>query len=181
VDLAELMILAAGGYVSPEAEAALARGLARDPGSPVGRYYAGLAALQRGRADLAFPIWSRLLAEGPPDAPWVAAIEAEIGEVARLAGRPPPDVPGPGAAELEAAEGMDPEARTAMIEGMVDQLSERLATEGGPPEDWAQLIRSLGVLGRREAAAAIAAEARTVFAGDAAALELIATAAGEAR
>jgi cytochrome c-type biogenesis protein CcmH len=52
---------------------------------------------------------------------------------------------------------------------MVAQLSDRLATQGGPPEDWARLIRSLAVLGRREQAAAILAEAREKHGDDPAA------------
>jgi cytochrome c-type biogenesis protein CcmH len=167
IDLAELMILAAGGYVSPEAEAVLRRALLLAPESPVARYYSGLTLLQAGRADLAYPIWSRLLEEGPSGAPWVAAIAPEIGEVARLAGRPVPEVPvpkGPGAADLEAAEALSPEDRSAMIEGMVAQLGARLAEQGGPPEEWAQLIRSLGVLGRTEEARAIWQEAQSSFA-----------------
>ena len=36
-----------------------------------------------------------------------------------------------------------------MIEGMVAQLSDRLAAEGGSVEDWNRLIRSLAVLGGR--------------------------------
>ena len=90
IDLAEISIFAAGGYVSPEAEAALARALALAPANPVGRYYSGLA-LARGGGPIS-PIASgrALLAEGPPDAPWIAPIRAEIGEVARMAGLPPP-------------------------------------------------------------------------------------------
>jgi cytochrome c-type biogenesis protein CcmH len=41
IDLAEMMILAAGGYVSPEAEAALSRGLEMEPRNGTARYYAG--------------------------------------------------------------------------------------------------------------------------------------------
>lgn len=166
VDHAELMIFAASGYVSPEAEAALAAGLARDPGELRGRYYSGLAALQAGRADIAYPLWSRLLEESPPDAPWVPVIAAEIDEVARLAGQPPRE---PHPAEP---------GQAAMVEGMVAGLAARLAAEGGPPEDWAQLVRSLVVLGRADEARAIRDEAREVFAGDAAALALV-EAAGE--
>lgn len=185
VDLAELDVLAAGGYVSPEAEAALGRALTLDPANPVGRYYSGLALLQGGRPDLAYRLWSALLAEGPEDAPWAVAIRAEIGEVARMAGLPPPagaePAPaGPGAAEVEAAGAMTPEARQGMIEGMVARLSDRLATGGGPPEDWARLIRALGVLGRREEAEAILAEARAKYAGDAAARAILDEAAAEA-
>ena len=178
-DQAELMILAAQGYVSPEAERALAEALTRDAGEPRARYYSGLSALQAGRADLASPLWARLLEEGPADAPWIPAIEAGIDEVARMAGLPPRAAPGPGSAEVEAAAGMTEAERAAMVEGMVGQLSGRLAAEGGPPEDWAQLIRSLGVLGRGDEARAIRDEARGVFTADARALALI-DAAGEA-
>ena len=45
---------------------------------------------------------------------------------------------------------MTPEDRQAMIQGMVDGLADRLATEGGPVEDWARLITSLGVLGETD-------------------------------
>ena len=48
-----------------------------------------------------------------------------------------------------------------------------LATEGGPPEDWARLIGALGVLGQTERAEAIAAEARVVFADNADAVDMI--------
>ena len=52
-----------------------------------------------------------------------------------------------------------------MIAGMVEQLGTRLASEGGPAEDWARLISSLAVLGRMEEARAIYAEAQSRFAG----------------
>ncbi len=174
VDLAEIRILAAGGYVSPEAEAALGRALTLDPQDPAGRYYSALTLLQGGRPDLAYRIWSGLIEEGPADAPWMAAARAGRAEAARLAGLPPPEpapaAAGPSGAEVEAAGQMPPAERQAMIEGMVGQLSDRLATQGGPAADWAKLIRSLGVLGRRDQAAAILAEARNKHAGDAAAL-----------
>ena len=89
VTLAELMIRAVNGYVSPEAEAALAEGLRREPRNGLGRYLSGVALLQAGRPDLAYPIWDRLLAEGPADAPWIAPIRDTIDGVASLAGLPP--------------------------------------------------------------------------------------------
>ncbi len=167
-DLAEFMILSAGGYVSPEAEARLTEALERDPGNPVARYYSGLSLLQGGRPDLTLQLWSRLLEEGPPEAPWITPIAAQIDEVAAAAGQPAPPVP----SRSDIEERADPE-RSEMILGMVRQLSERLASEGGPPEDWARLIRSLGVLGRVEDARSILEEARGAFAGDPAAMELI--------
>ncbi len=174
VDLAEMGIIAAGGYVSPESEAALSRALALDPGDPAGRYYSALALMQGGRPDMAFRIWSALVAAGPPDAPWIAPAREGMAEAARLAGMPPPSAgAGPSADDVTAAEAMPPAEQQAMIAGMVDGLAERLTAQGGPPEDWAQLIRSLGVLGRRDEAAASLIEARQAHAGNAAGLAAI--------
>ena len=56
---------------------------------------------------------------------------------------------------------------------MVAGLADRLANEGGPPQDWARLIRSLMVLGEEDRARAIYAEALQVFAEVPDALALI--------
>ncbi len=171
--LAELCITAANGYVSPEAETALREALARDPEDPAARYFSGRLAVQIGRYDVAFRLWSRLLDEGPANAPWIPPIRADIGALAELAGvryTPPPatDAPGPSAADLDAASEMTPEERTEMIRTMVAGLADRLAKEGGSPEEWARLIRAYGVLGETDRAAAIWAEAQQVFPEEAA-------------
>ena len=67
-----------------------------------------------------------------------------------------------------------------MIEGMVAEPRPRLAAQGGPPEDWARLIRSLGVLGRADEGRAILAEARAAHGDDAAGLATIDAAARDA-
>ncbi len=169
-DLADMMVLAAGGYVSPEAQAALEAALARDPANGVARYYGGLMMAQTGRPDIAFRMWDRLLRESPADAPWMPPIREQIAEMAWRAGVSDyqlPEAPaprGPSAADVAAAQDMTPEERAEMIRGMVRGLSDRLANEGGPPQDWARLINALGVLGDTTQAAAIWAEAQTVFA-----------------
>ncbi|MBF9029941.1 c-type cytochrome biogenesis protein CcmI [Rhodobacterales bacterium HKCCE3408] len=180
LDLAEMMILAAGGYVSPEAETALRQGLDLDPSDGTGRYYVGLMFAQQGRPDRAFNVWRNLLAESPAGAPWVEPIVAQLEEVAARAGQRVDMAAllenqprGPSAADIEAAAGMEAGDRAAMIEGMVGRLQDRLAAEGGPPEDWAQLIRALGVLGRTDEARDILAEARAVFDGFPDALDTI--------
>ena len=183
--MAELMVLAAGGYVSPEAERTLAEAVRREPGNGTARYYQGLMFAQGGRPDRAWPIWRRLVADSTPDAPWLDPIYARIEEVSVLAGDPTAvaDLPrpsGPSAEDIAGAEGMTPEARMEMIGGMVDGLAARLADQGGPPADWARLITSFGVLGRSDAAAAVYAEAKTVFADDRTALDLLAAAADQA-
>ena len=60
-----------------------------------------------------------------------------------------------------------------MIGGMVSGLSDRLATEGGPVEDWAQLITALGVLGQTAQARAVYDNAVQVFGDATRALDLL--------
>jgi cytochrome c-type biogenesis protein CcmH len=182
VDLGEWMILAAGGYVSPEAEAALNAAMTRDQRNPLGRYYSGLAMLQARRPDLTYQIWAELLEEGPPDAPWVMTIQqGGLDEVARLAGiKPAGPAPGPTRSQVEAAGEMSGADRQAMIEGMVGQLSERLAQDGGTAAEWAKLIRALGVLGRITDAGGAWEASREAYADDPAALEMLAQAARDA-
>lgn len=192
--LADLMILATGGYVSPEAESALAEALRRDPENGIARYYSGLMFSQIGRPDQAFAFWRQLLATSPPNAPWVPPIRAQIRDIALLAGEHryelpplaapmamPPIAPGgPSVEDMEAAADMSPEARDEMVRGMVVQLNARLADEGGTAEDWARLIRAYGVLGDAEAVRMISEEAMQVFSGREADLDLIRAAAGDA-
>lgn len=183
--LAELMILAAGGYVSPQAETALSEAVRRDRANGTARYYAGLMYAQGGRPDRAFGIWRGLIAESAPGDPWLDPIYAQIEEVSVLAGDPTPldELPqprGPSVDDIEAAGDMTPQDRIEMIGNMVQGLSERLANEGGTAEEWARLITSYGVLGRTDAAATVYAEAKTVFAADRGALDTLARAADRA-
>lgn len=177
-----LQVYAAGGYVSPEAEAATAEALRRDPSNGIARYLTGLLYAETGRPDLAFRVWRPLLEESPPEAPWSAAIRDRIGEVARLAGaryQPSPPL-GPSAADVAAAGDMSSEERQQMIRGMVEGLAARLADSGGPAEDWARLITALGVLGENARAGRIYAEAQDVFAANADDLAVIRSAAERA-
>lgn len=178
IQLVDIMVFATGGYVSPEAEAVIATLVAKSPNNGQGRYYQGLVLAQTGRADLAFPIWRRLLEVSPPNAPWVAVIRSEIEDIAFAAGvnyqLPESTLRGPTREDIATAADMEDEDRRAMIEDMVIGLADRLSSEGGPPEEWAQLIRALGVLGRTKEARRIAEEARTLFAElDPNALDLI--------
>ncbi len=183
--LADLMITAAGGYVSAEAEASLRNALSLDPAQSEASYYLGVYFAQVDRPDAAFRTWEALLNDSPPDAVWVAPLREQIEDAAERAGinYTLPDTPsanapgatggatgpatGPTQEQIEAAGGMSEEGRQAFIRSMVDNLLARLASEGGPPQDWARLVVALGVLGETERADAILAEARTTFAGEA--------------
>ncbi len=178
-DMADMMVMAAGGYVSPEAERALALALERDPGNGPARYYWGLMMSQTGRPDQAFQIWDQLLREGPPEAPWIPPIQVQIEEIAMRAGvsyvmpEPGNALRGPSAADVANAQDMSPAERMEMIGGMVESLGARLASEGGPAGEWAQLITALGVLERRQDAMNVYQNALQVFAGNDTALDTL--------
>ncbi len=183
--LADLLITAAGGYVSREAEAALRTALSKDPQHPEARYYLGIYFDQVDRADAAFRTWEQLLRDSPPDAVWIPQLRDQIIGAADRAGiryTLPPETaaPGPTAEQVDAAGDMADADRQQMIRGMVDGLMSRLAEQGGPPEDWARLITSLGVLGEVERAAAIQGEALVIFKDSPEALEMIRAAAQSA-
>lgn len=188
--LADMLIQAAGGYVSPQAQAALGQALTADRTNSIARYYTGLMMAQIGRPDVALGYWDVLLREGPESAPWISLIRAQINTLSWQAGQPnytPPTsapavspAPGPSAEDIEAASDLTPQERMGLIQSMVEGLSERLAEEGGPVEDWARLITSLSVLGEKARAGAILTEAKTHFGLDEGAMALLAQAAQQA-
>lgn len=168
-NMALALVAEAQGYVSPEAEAELRKALQMDMTNELSRYLVGEMFLQGGRYDQAFKFWRPLAEQGAPDSPWVASIRERIEQVAELAGvryaLPGGDAPGPTAGDMAAAGEMTPEERQAMIEGMVAQLSDRLASDGGTVEEWNRLIRSLAVLERKPEAQKIYDEAKVKFEG----------------
>jgi cytochrome c-type biogenesis protein CcmH len=181
--LADLLVLSAEGYVSPEAEAELNAALAIDPSNGTARFYLGLMNAQIGRPDRAFYIWRDLLDSSPPEAPWVPVIRDRIGLLAQAAGveyTPPEPARGPSAEDMTNAQDMSPEDRQAMIRTMVEGLADRLANQGGTGAEWAQLITALGVLGEKDRARDIWAEAQDVFAASPDDLTLVTDAARKA-
>lgn len=182
--LAELMVMAAGGTVTPQAEQMLIKALQLDPTEGSARYYTGLMFAQVGRFDRAFVMWNKLLEQSPANAPWTQALRADLPEIASRAGEMrfelPPETAGPSAADVAAAAQMSGEDRRAMVEGMVAQLSARLASEGGSAEEWARLITSLGVLDRKDEARQIYTEAQERFKGQSVELQGLREAAASA-
>ena len=177
--LVDLQVAAAGGFVSPQVEETLRRLLADDDRNITARYYTGLLYAQTDRPDIAFRLWRDLVETASADDIHVQFARGGIEDAAIRAGvdyELPPEA-GPSAADIAAAQDMTPAAQQDMIRGMVAQLSDRLATQGGPPAEWARLISSLGVLGDTDQARAIWTEANDVFADDPAAIaELLAAA-----
>lgn len=170
LDVAELMILAVGGYVSPEAEKKIRQVLVLEGRNARARYFYGLTFGQIGRPDKAFRVWADTLRSGEGDPYWLERIESQIPDMAALAGErytPPAPQRGPTAEDIVAAADLNTGERMDMARAMVQQLSDRLATDGGEARDWARLITSLGVLGEHDQAQAIYIDAQSQFTNDA--------------
>lgn len=178
---AEIMILAADGYVSSDSIAALNIVMSTIPENPRARYYAGLALAQYGKPREAYIMWNQLLQEGPENAPWIPAIRATIESLGRQAGMAAQQAPlaGPSNAQVQAASEMNEAERTEMISSMVAQLKERLAADGGSVEEWVRLISANTMLGDVEAAKQALADAKAAFADDPAALARVEAAGGQ--
>ncbi len=152
----EMLVMAAGGIVTPEAQDALAAALKRDPQNAEARYYLALGQAQQGNAEAAIDAWQKLAAEQPAPSPLRTELKTRITEAARAAGiAPPPLAPaaGPSTEQMEAAAALPPEQRQQLIRGMVEQLAQKLAASPGDLEGWLRLGRAWRVLGERDKAA----------------------------
>lgn len=185
-ELADMMVSAAAGYVSSDAERALRAALARAPENKRARYYLGLYFIQIDRLDAAFRTWDGLLRDSAPDDLWTPILRQELPELAWRAGNtryelPPEDGSVPLSQEqIEAAGEMSRAERAEMIRGMVDGLSARIDAEGGTVEDWARLTNALAVLGEFDRVRIVLDRARVEFADRPLDLDLIENAAKQA-
>lgn len=161
-DYGTALVEANDGLVTAEARKAFSGALAIEPGQARARYYMGLAAMQDGREDEALTLWRALLADAPAEAPWRGVVEQRIASLQTGEAR----MPQPDGEAAKAIMEADPEARQAMIEGMVDRLARRLEENGDDLEGWLRLARARSVLGDREAAADALDRAAERFAGD---------------
>lgn len=180
--LLDLMVTAAGGLVSPEAED-LARALFNaNDNDLVARYYLGELYNQTDRPDVALRMWRSVVSDGDPTTYHTTAARAQIEDAALRAGEKYtlPEERGPSAEDIANASDLSAEDRTAMITNMVANLAERLADEGGPASEWARLINAYGVLGNTDAAKEVWLEAREVFAASNSAMATLRAAADRA-
>lgn len=182
VRLLDFLVIGAQGYVSPEVEAITISLLQSDPDNTAGQYYAGLLYAQNDRPDRAFSFWRSVVEDGEQGTLYWNSAASQIADVAAQLGidYALPNQRGPTADDLAVAQYMPEQDRNAMIQSMVGQLADRLATTGGPPQDWARLISSLAVLGENETALIVLAEAEATFGGDVQAVQILRRAAQEA-
>lgn len=152
--LGEALYAAANGVVTDEARKAFNQALSIDRDSVDARFYIGLAAKQDGRPEEAARIWRELIATAPPDADWTDTVRDALAQLEQ-----------PPIASADSATLSDPQ-QAAMIESMVERLSERLKANGNDPDGWLKLIRSYNVLGERDKAQTALAEARRALTSD---------------
>jgi cytochrome c-type biogenesis protein CcmH len=161
-ELGEVLVLAAAGTVSPEAEAEFAE----SGNDPRARFYGAEAALQRGDSAAARTALRALLADAPAEAPWRQMVSERLAQLER--GSPPVGATaaeaasrpaGPTAQDVAAAQAMSPEQRQAMIRGMVNRLAARLEQNPDDKEGWARLAHAYDVLGETDKAQAARARA----------------------
>jgi cytochrome c-type biogenesis protein CcmH len=161
--LGEALVFAANGVVTAEAKAAFDKTVALDAAHVQARYFIGLAAEQDADRNRAAAIWHALLADAPPNAPWIEFVRRALERVAANADRRPS---GPSEEQVASSAELSGDQRNAMIRGMVEGLSQRLQRDGSDPDGWLRLVRSYMVLGETDKARAAAGDARRALAGD---------------
>jgi cytochrome c-type biogenesis protein CcmH len=157
-ELGELLVLAAGGDVTAEAEAEFTK--AGD--DPRARFYGAEAALQRGDREAAKATLRALLATAPAEAPWRKLVQERLAELAPDEQPPAAKGSGPTAQGVAAAQSMSPEERQAMIRSMVDRLAARLEQNPNDKDGWTRLAHAYDVLGETEKAKAARTRAAQV-------------------
>jgi len=182
-DYGESLIIANRGDVTPQAVTVFRNLLKTNPKMPRPLHYIALADAQVGRLKEAAVKWRSLLAENAKDVPWRADIERLAAKAEAESGSAPKTVvssatsansgqvtpqggqlPALSDEQMKAGNSMGAGARQQMIAGMVKRLSDRLAENGGPVEDWIKLARTRQVLGQTDAAKAALATAETAYA-----------------
>lgn len=185
--LGEALVAKAEGEITAEAKAAFERAGKLDPEAVRPRFFLAVALNQEGKHAESVAAWEALLKDADGTQPWVPFARRQMADARRAAGMPPlageapfapmaqaGNAPGPTAEDVAAAQNMSSGDRQAMIENMVQGLAERLDSNGGSLDEWLRLLNAYGVLGKKDAAAAAVAKARTAFKDDTAALDRIA-------
>lgn len=164
--LGEALTREADGVVTAGARAAFEKAIELDPLLVRPRFYLALADAQDGDTGGAVAAWKAMLEDAPPDAPWRRIVEQQIAMAE-------------GGSNSTSRAPISEQTQAVMIEQMVSGLAERLSRDGDDLEGWLRLMRSYTVLGRDTDASTALADARRIFADDAAALQRIDQAAAE--
>ena len=168
---AESLIALSGGLVTSEAQEALEKSLVIEPNDPRAQFYLALAMKQEGKSADALAAFRKIVETSPKDAPWlplvndhIASLEggAQPGQSAEAGSK----LGNPTADDIAAAQDMSAGDRTAMIEGMVGSLAEKLKADPKNFEGWMRIIRSYSVLGQKDKAAEALKQGLAAFPAD---------------
>lgn len=161
-DHAEIMVMQAGGTVTPAAATAFQHVLSDDPSSGIARYYLAVAAMQAGEPKKAMAGFQSLLAQLPAGSPLRSQLAQKVAEAAQAAGVPVPPLEqgppqaqaaGPDAKAVADAANMSPEQREAMVRAMVATLAAKQQADPANLEGWLRLGRAYAVLHETDRAA----------------------------
>ena len=174
--LGEAQVAGASGMVTADAKASFERAITLDASSPRAAFYLGLAAEQDGDKPKALTLWRKLVAESPPNAPWLPLVQNHIASAsgaappdatAQVASAQEPSANGPPAGPMAAAVAAMPgDQQQAMIHRMVDGLADRLKSNGNDIDGWLRLVRAYRVLDEQDKAKVALDDARRNFAAD---------------
>ncbi|MGV6801541.1 MAG: c-type cytochrome biogenesis protein CcmI [bacterium] len=173
----EALVMAAGGFVTEEAQTAFGQTIKLNPQDPRARFFKGLALDQSGKTQEAITAWIEIVNNAPLGAEWAPDLRNRIVSRAEEIGM---DISGrlksapqastapaaPSAAQVEAAMEMPAQDRQAMIENMVSGLATKLENNPRDADGWARLLRSRMVLGQKEQAQRDLQSALDAFADD---------------
>ncbi|MGQ3672874.1 c-type cytochrome biogenesis protein CcmI [Xanthobacter sp. TB0136] len=166
--MGETMVAANDGIVSNEASRIFREAVKMDPQEPRALYFLGVAAEQDGRPADAVEIWRRLERVSPADAPYLPLLRRAMARAQAETGSPAtasaPAAPGPTAEDVSNAAQMSAGDRSAMIQGMVSRLEDRLNDEPNDLDGWLRLARAFTVMGENDKAKGALEKARTIFA-----------------
>lgn len=184
--LGEAMVMAENGVVSAQAVKAFEEAVKLDPTEERANYFLGAAAEQDGQPAKALVIWQAMDKRAALDAPYLPMLRRAMARAMQeksmqaergAPGSGGPVMPGPSAEDVANAAQMSAQDRSAMIEGMVSRLEDRLNEEPNDLNAWLRLARAFTVMGQKDKATGALEKARTAFAGDPQALEQIGQAA----
>lgn len=153
--MAEALIYADQGVVTPRAETAIDRAVSMDPGNPAGTFYKAIALAQNGEANEAYILLSSRLNEADQYYPWMQSLAAEANRIGAQIGKAPismsrfapiMNVPGPTQEDVANAQEMSENDRQAFILSMVERLATRLEDEPEDLDGWMRLGNAYVVL-----------------------------------
>lgn len=159
--LAEALIYAEQGVVTPPAEAAIDRAIAMNPSNPASVYYKAVALSQKGESLRGYDLLIERLDAADGFYPWMESLVAEANRIGDGIGKKPlsladfapmVNAPGPTADDIANAQDMSNDDRQAFILSMVARLADRLENEPDDLDGWMRLGNAYSVLGEAEAA-----------------------------